>query len=542
MDGHPDSKYTMGKKLGEGNFGEVFEAAHLQTGYTHAIKTVAKDKIQASELWAEIGIWKQFDHPHIMRLYGTFEDENNMYMASELCNGGELFDLIQKAGHLPETACKHLFKQALGAVCYLHAKKICHRDLKPENFMAARKADQYETIQLKMLDFGTAKCFANAPLYTKVCTLHYVAPEILKAKINEYTEKVDVWSCGVVLYMMIGGWLPFHHAKDIELMKLVKKGKYELMPTHVWADVSRDAMDLVRSMMCLKVADRFSADQAYQHDWFQRDEEGAGETSTKSKLDGSELLRCIMGYQMKSKLKQVALQIICRHLQDETIQRLRDMWLSLDTENLGRVSADRMEEELRKLNTPLDVIANMRLVLKAMENAGEIEYTEFLAATVTPQQYLKEDVCQAAFSTLDVDEDGILSDSDLNVILGVDASDGSRSLPVTKIKSTASIRKTVSIRGGSVSGGEFAEMVKGISKTGCLNFQEFMALMSEDETRGVTATRRREDRQQFSRKSIYSSNEIRRLTVMKLGSIGSFGAVPSLASEISESENEDGYD
>merc|ERR1712232_457080 len=164
-----------------------------------------------------------------------------------------------------------------------------------------------------------------------------------------------------------------------------------------------------------------------------------------------ELLRCIMGYQMKSKLKQVALQIICRHLQDEALQRLRDMWESLDTENSGRISADAMDQALSSLDTPADVLANMRRVFESMENAGEIEYTEFLAATVTPQQYLKEDVCKAAFSTLDVDEDGIVSDSDLNMLLGIDASECEAAVEA-RAKSRVSIR-------GSVSGVEFAKMV-----------------------------------------------------------------------------------
>jgi calcium-dependent protein kinase len=513
-------------------------------------------------MWAEIGIRKQFDHPNIMRLYGNFEDKDHMYMASELCNGGELFDVIQKAGHLPESTCKYLFKQALGAVSYLHKLKICHRDMKPENLMLARKTDDLKTTQLKLLDFGTAKCFASHPMYTKVCTLHYVAPEVLKNKICEYTEKVDIWSCGVMLYFMLCGWVPFHHADDIALMKLVKKAKYVFIPSDVWDEVSQDAKNHVSALMCLKVSDRLSADEAFEHDWFKRDEGAVG--SKSNCLDASELLRCIMGYQMKSQLKQVALQIICRHLEDESVKPLRQMWQSLDTSNQGRVGVD----TLMKMDARPNVLQGIRQVLASMAKSGEIEYTEFLAATVRPHQYLKQDICRAAFHTLDVDEDGILTAADLNSLL---AEEDDEELPPAEPESPKSpkVRRSVRVSRTSkafnrasseaafavqpsmkelkeeTSEADFVKMTKGFSSSGKLNFEEFMLLMAEDETKCITATSRR-DHGRHNRRSIVPNMKVGKpqeiSNLIKVSNRTSVRATPIVQDEFMSSNDDSDSD
>jgi len=374
-------------------------------------KAVPKAKIKAEELWAEIGIMIRLDHPHIMRLYNTFEDDNFIYMASELCEGGEFFETIETVGHLHESVAAVVMKQILNAVSYLHTNFICHRDIKPENFLVLRKVDQQDLkkLQLKLIDFGTAKDFQENPMETKVCTPHYVAPEVLSRTTLRYTEKVDVWSCGFVLFMMLCGFMPFHHANEVEVLKLVKRGKYDFQPKKIWELISDTAKDLIKSMLCVKVAGRRTALEAYQHEWFKVD--GA----QNAKLDEEGMMKQMQKFVGMNKLKQMALQIIARNMSDSTIEQLRQVFMTIDADNSGTLTVEEMDEAMRTLNLEGEQRQRMKNILTGLDHdkTGSIAYTEFLAATMTQEQYMQEDACKAAFLLLDVDQDGYISGADV---------------------------------------------------------------------------------------------------------------------------------
>jgi len=417
LEGDPEQIYDLGPQVGEGTFGSVRKARHRQTGQVHAVKSVPKHMIQDGELWAEIAIMKQLDHPHIMRLYYTFEDEKYVYMASEMCAGGELYDTLDESGFFPERVAGILMRQILGAVNYLHSSKhIAHRDLKPENFLVLKRVT-HEMLHLKMIDFGTAKRFDQAPLKTKVCTAHYVAPEVLKRGDVEYTEKVDVWSCGVILYMLLCGFMPFHHEDDKEILKIVKKGKYEFSPAAVWGLISDPAKDLIRHMMCMKVQDRFTATQAFNHEWTQNEEVCGGE------LHDADIVKSMRQFLTNNRLKRVALQIIARQISDDGITKLRNIFLKIDADHSGTLTIQEMDEALVALEVDERSRQEMAGIMRSIdtEGSGELEYTEFLAAMLTKQQYLQEDICKGAFHLLDVDGDGTLSSTDLHALMEKDA-------------------------------------------------------------------------------------------------------------------------
>jgi calcium-dependent protein kinase len=153
--GHPSQMYDMGAEVGSGAFGSVRQAKHRQTHEMHAVKGIPKDKVSVHHLFAEMDLIKQLDHPHIMRMYNTFEDETQLYICSELCSGGALFETLSKVGILEEKVASILFKQIIGVISYLHARSICHRDIKPENFLVLRQAE-IKNMHLKLIDFGTA--------------------------------------------------------------------------------------------------------------------------------------------------------------------------------------------------------------------------------------------------------------------------------------------------------------------------------------------------------------------------------------------------
>ena len=206
--------------LGEGSYGFVKLASRIQDSTHRAIKIIPKKRIKRPELLTrEISIMKQIDHPNIVQLYETFEDQQYIYLPMEICEGGELFDKIIELGRFSEQQASSLFLQMISAIAYLHSKEIVHRDLKPENFLFSRKGIDSK---LKLIDFGLAKSISSdRKMTTKTGTCYYVSPEILA---GPYTEKCDIWSLGVILFMMLSGYPPFDGDSDRDILESVKTG------------------------------------------------------------------------------------------------------------------------------------------------------------------------------------------------------------------------------------------------------------------------------------------------------------------------------
>jgi len=455
VDGHPSQMYEMGKQIGAGTFGTVWKAKHTQTGQLHAIKSCPKKLIPSDELWAEIDIMKQLDHPHIMRLYYTFEDEQCIFIASELCEGGELFNAMIEAGALNEQTAVLLFKQIMSAVSYIHMNMVCHRDLKPENFLISKKCEIKDS-KVKLIDFGTAKRFDLHPLTTKVCTVHYVAPEVLKKSMDPYTEKVDVWSAGVVLFVMLAGTPPFHSDDDVELMKKVKKAKWEFKPEKAWRRVSESGKELVSSMLTKEVDARPHSAEVLAADWFRQE---VAKQDTKVDEDNLTQMRTFVA---QSRLKKVALQIIARQISDDTIEKLRGIFLSLDDDHSGTLSVEEIDDALERLEVEEPIRIEMRRLMHEIDvdGSGTVNYTEFIAANISKKQYLQEQVCKAAFHIFDVNGDGFICKNDLAALLksGHD-DDGFAGISVDEINS----------------------MMNEVDQNGDgrMSFEEFMALMAD---------------------------------------------------------------
>jgi len=461
--GSPKQVYDLEDQVGSGTFGCVRKAKHHQTGQTHAVKTCPKALLSEAEVMQEIEIMRQLDHPHILRMYNTFEDDSNIYLASEICEGGQLFDAIVNAGALTEKTAARIFKQMLSAVAYLHFKSICHRDLKPENFLLASKAALSDA-KVKLIDFGTAKRYDLSELSTKVCTVHYVAPEVLKRSNSAYTEKVDMWSCGVILYVMLCGCPPFHHDDDLELLKLVKKGKYQFKPKSIWDSVSEDAKTLIQSMLNVKVQDRVSASQAAHHRWLQ----SASGSDAEHELS-EQIMRRMKSFTEHNRLKKAALQVVARNISDDSIEELRTIFLELDEDNSGMLSMDEIEQALSKFNVTGNVRAEMRMIMGEMaeDSDSNISYSKFIAATIQKQHYLKEEVCKAAFHLFDADDDGYISKKDLVILLA----NGNEDFGV------------------GVSEDEVNDIMNEVDRSGDgeISFEEFMEMMG-DKTSTMTST------------------------------------------------------
>lgn len=489
VQGDPSRDYEMAGKLGSGAFGLVLKAIQHRTGKAFAVKQMDKAKIDANELWVEVETMKELDHPHIMRLFQSCETPEYIFLVLELCSGGAFNQVLGNQGYLVEYSASRLFKQIIGVVSYLHANKICHRDLKPENFLV-RKTAGINQMHLKLSDFGTAKRFDLNPLVTKVCTPSYVAPEVLRKTPIEYTEKVDVWACGIILYQMISGRMPFSGANDLDLLKKVRKGAFDYLPTERWQQVSQPVLELVGSMICVDVEQRTSAVQGFNSAWVQFQKTCEEDRVNRQMLDQMQkFLTC-------NRLKRVALRIIAQQVGDDTVDRLRNVFLEMDTDNTGTLNRYKMMEAVRLLEVNEMVEAGMVELMCQLDPTGQgnVEYTEFLAATMTKEQYMKEDTCQAAFVRLDSDQDGRITRKDLAVLM--DNKDG--------------------IRDAGLWGTSLGELLSELERimasdedgNGGIDFEEFMKLMADEgPLNGRSAVEKRRKR---GRKS-YKATDFRSL-------------------------------
>jgi len=212
--------YRIGKVLGQGAFGEVRMCIHRESAAQRAVKVLRKSHMDDDEkrmLFNEINILKEIDHPNIVKMYEFFEDEKRYYLVTEICKGGELFDEVLRLGHFTERDAAVLIRQVLSCVNYCHKNNIVHRDLKPENILLEPSK---ELDQIKIIDFGTSLVYdPEKPLDEKLGTPYYIAPEVLN---KNYNSKCDIWSVGVITYILLSGAPPFNGSDDKEIMKQVR--------------------------------------------------------------------------------------------------------------------------------------------------------------------------------------------------------------------------------------------------------------------------------------------------------------------------------
>lgn len=413
--GKLNDNYKVDKSmLGEGSYGQVFTGVHSDTKAKRAIKSIDTSKIADRKRFdEEVAIQANLDHPNIVKLFEVFKDAKRMYLVMELCTGGELFDRIVEEAEkhegqaFNERGAAEYMKQILGAMRYLHSNSYVHRDIKPENFLLQHPGADAE---IKVIDFGLAKKFkpgSSDPMKTKAGTPYYVAPQVL---MGSYDEKCDIWSCGVIAYILLCGYPPFYGDTDPEILRSVKSGKFDF-PSPDWDDITREGKDIITQMLKLDPAKRPSAEQLVDHRWLKDHTDKPTGTVAKDLGNNLRAFTCV------GKMKKVALTVIANQMNEKDIEDLRATFKMLDKNGDGTLTFRELEDVMKehKVKLPEDLVQNLAKL--DTDGSGSIDYTEFIAATMTNRQYMKKEVVWAAFRTFDKDGDGQITKAELRDML-----------------------------------------------------------------------------------------------------------------------------
>ncbi|KAL1827871.1 hypothetical protein ACET3Z_006283 [Daucus carota] len=399
--------YTLGRKLGQGQFGTTYLCTENSTGTEYACKSIAKRKLISKEdvedVRREIQIMHHLaGHANIVTIKGAYEDHLYVHIVMELCNGGELFDRIIHRGHYSEKKAAGLTKIIVGVVEACHSLGVMHRDLKPENFLLVNKDDDFS---LKAIDFGLSIFFKPGQIFTDVVgSPYYVAPEVL---LKHYGKESDVWTAGVILYILLSGVPPFWAETQQGIFDSVLKGHVDF-ESDPWPLISDSAKDLIRKMLCKRPSDRLTAPQVLCHPWIS--EQGVAPDRS---LDPAVLSR-LKQFSAMNKLKKMALRVIAESLSEEEIAGLKEMFKAMDTDNSGAITFDELKAGLRKYGSTLKDTEIRDLMDAAdVDNSGSIDYGEFVAATIHLNKLEREEHLMAAFQYFDKDSSGYITVDEL---------------------------------------------------------------------------------------------------------------------------------
>ncbi|KAM7255987.1 hypothetical protein ACFE04_011728 [Oxalis oulophora] len=399
--------YTFGRELGRGQFGVTYLVTHKVTKQLFACKSINTrrliDKDDIEDVSREVYIMYHLTgHRNIVELKETFEDRNAVHLVMELCAGGELFDRIIAKGHYSERAAADLCRQIVTAVHDCHSMGVMHRDLKPENFLLLSTD---EDSPLKATDFGLSKFFKPGDVFNDlVGSAYYVAPEVLRRK---YGVEADIWSAGVILYILLSGDPPFWGENDQSIFDSILHGEIDFSSSP-WPEISSSAIDLVKKMLTVEPKERITAAEVLNHPWMRKDGDAPDEP-----LDIAVLTR-MKQFRVMNKLKRVALMVIAENLSEEEIKGLKEMFKSMDTDNDGKVTFEELKTGLPKLGSKISE-AEMRQLMEAadVDGNGTIDYMEFITATMHMNRVEKEDHLYKAFEYFDKDNSGYITTEEL---------------------------------------------------------------------------------------------------------------------------------
>lgn len=414
-------KYFMTKTLGKGGSCSVIMGV-LKTkpqGPPVAIKIMSRHDSHSQELYDhEVNLLSQLNHPNILKMVESGQDEKNFYIVSECCTGGELFDrIVDKKRQITEKKAAKLIETMLQAMKYCHERNIVHRDLKPENFVFKSTAPDAEMV---LIDFGCAKVVDDREEYKDlVGTPYYLAPE--SAAGHKYTrtgavlKASDIWSIGVIAYVLMTGRPPFNGRSNNEIFSAIIKKKIKF-PTGV--KLSKSFMDFVKKMLKKSPKQRISLEEALKHPWV------TGQDASDQEIS-SDVIKVLRQFAQQSKLKKAITKTLATHMGKEPEAKIKSHFERLDKNNSGGLDHEELALLLQDMGiTKSKAIDEAKAIIKATDDdgSGEIEFKEFAQIWQRKLLSVNESYIHAVFTVLDENGDGEIDAGELKKVL--DLKDG----------------------------------------------------------------------------------------------------------------------
>ena len=457
--GNPFDIYLELEELGEGAYGVVKKVCLKDNPDTiRAMKIISKENImegQSQKLIDEIKILKKLEHPNIMKIYEYFNDKKNIYIISELCDQGDLLGKLTKLGKMSELVVKFLMGQILNALSYLHDNRVFHGDIKLENVMlykTSRKkgrrftklntdlnssvklqedieslytgkkdknlrsslifVEDMTNYEVKIIDFGCSKFLQkkkNNKLSGIVGTSIYCSPEVID---NEYDERSDEWSCGVLMYILLCGEVPFPGETEEEIFANVKKGCIDFSK-RAFKKVSPNCIDLIKKLLTLNKKNRITASEALKHKFFTESFNPA--MVLKENKDFHLLKRLLSLQKLPSKFHEMVVAYCCfNFINKEEEKQLRELFRFLDRDNKNKIALNDFQAGFREAHIMVSKyeLKNIMNFLDT-DGSGLIEYQEFLRATCDKKLLFKDENLKAVFGIIDKDKKGYATSEDI---------------------------------------------------------------------------------------------------------------------------------
>ncbi|WCJ32928.1 Calcium-dependent protein kinase [Euphorbia peplus] len=403
--------YTLGKELGRGQFGVTYLCTENSSGKLYACKSISKRKLvtrnDKEDMKREIQIMQHLSgQPNIVEFKGAYEDKQSVHLVMELCAGGELFDRIIAKGHYSEKEAASICRDIVNVVHACHFMGVMHRDLKPENFLLSSKDPNSV---LKATDFGLSVFIEEGKSYRDIVgSAYYVAPEVLRRR---YGKEIDIWSAGVILYILLSGVPPFWAENEKGIFDAVLEGEIDF-ESQPWPSISNSAKDLVRRMLTQDPKRRITSTQVLEHPWLKE----GGEASDKP-IDSAVLSR-MKQFRAMNKLKKMALKVIAENLSADEIQGLKSMFANIDTDNSGTITYDELKTGLARLGSKLSEAEVKQLMEAAdVDGNGTIDYLEFITATMHRHRLERDEHLYKAFQFFDKDNSGFITRDELETAM-----------------------------------------------------------------------------------------------------------------------------
>ncbi len=395
---HPTERYYIINAIGKGGYGKVYKVMNRENGIIRAMKSIPLDKIRlisnSSKIFSrkkfnpEVEILKNLDHPNIIKIYEIYVTSTSFHIISEYCPGGDLFDKLEYHNYFSEKQVAYLMRQILSSVSYLHDNNVIHRDIKLENILVASQTDD-NFMDIKMIDFGSSLFKTNTLLKDSVGSVNYIAPEVILGK---YNEKCDLWSCGVLMYTLLSGEMPFYGIDKRAVLQNVVAGKYNFISPN-WKKVSSSAKNLIKALLNKDIDKRLSAKQALNHEWFNEVYD-----RKEVKKPSENIIKNFFSNSKSKEFQKMVVTYIVHYLLPED-DEIRNTFIALDKDGDGKLTKADLLSARKSIEDSTMVTQNIDDFMSETDddNDGFITYEEFLKASFDKSKILTEKNLKKAF-------------------------------------------------------------------------------------------------------------------------------------------------